>query len=268
MTTDDPTTDPLDGPIDDPVLAARLAAGAPVDDLARRRAIAAALAVYDEIHPATEAHRPAVGATRWMSVAAAVLLVGAAGVVVATRLGGDGDSATISEEPTLMIAAPEAALDDVPADTTGDAPTGAAPAGPAAAPVESAAVPDAAGGSADTDRASDDADSATTDPGADPGPDAGDETGNSPGGDTGNDPVGGPSPAAPDGLARVSSPDELGAFAAGRPPQRTLAPDCAPPGAAVLGQILYREQPAYVIALEESVQAIDAETCAVLAVAP
>ncbi len=111
-----------------------LAATPPPSDTARESAIAAAMSEFGQLYgsaagdttdatrPATPEQvvpfrpRPAIG--RWLSVAAAVLVVGLLGVVVASglRSGGDDDDSSAADEPieqaTFEAAAEEPAADD------------------------------------------------------------------------------------------------------------------------------------------------------------
>lgn len=267
----------------DPAIVALIANVDPPDPMRRERAIETALRAFDERSPRDVSDRDVsdrelsnrgpsarrvvrAGATRTLvGIAAAIVVIGAAGVVVVnvTDRATTDESAAVDREAAVepleiattsdsisdpVVGAPspptvdEPDLDtsaDVPVTTTTTRPSGSLglPPIPAPPPLGPPLL-----GQPPLDQ---------------PPPDQ-------PPLDDGDADTGGPPPPAV--LARLNSPEELAAFArnALAAGQRGPVPPCAPAGATGLGDAIYDDALISVIALDAlRVQGIDPESCAV-----
>lgn len=249
----DDTRDP-DAPSDDvwlPIRASLREVAVPAD--ARERAVAAALAEFDALQAVPAAAAAAAAPTgdvvslvdrrqrryRWLTSAAAAIVVLAVGGLVASNVGRSTDDGTdVAVEPAAATTADAAAQPETAAKADPDtgvlmatAETMAPAAGNQAAATESTAA--AAESTA-------------------PLPTIGSIDGAA---EYGNAPS-------------VESPEQLAAFAASVPTtarQTTPVSACLPPGVEVLGPVVYRQQQALVVRTPTGqLSAIDRLSCAVL----
>lgn len=247
-----------DAPSDDvwqPIRASLREVAVPAD--AREGAIAAALAEFDALRAvpvsAAAAAVPAGDIVsldarrqrryRWLTGAAAAVVVLAIGGIVASNIGRSNDDSTnVAIEPASAPAAESAESAD--AGQFEAAPKAAAETGVMTATAETMA-PGGGGTIAVTESTAAAATESTTSP-----------------------TIGSIDGAAnPTAAPPVDSPDQLAAFAAAAPTTARLAPTtaCLPAGAEVLGEVVYRQQQAIVVrAPTGQISAIDRLTCAVL----
>jgi hypothetical protein len=224
---------------------------------ARDSAIAAALAEFDALHAlptAAAATAPASAAGelvsldarrqrryRWLTGAAAAVVVLAVGGIVAGTIGRSSDDSTnVAIEPASAPAAD--AADAADAGQVEAAPKNAAETGVMTATAETLAP---GGGDTIAVTESTAAAESTTPP----------TIGSIDGA------------ASPDNAPSVESPDQLAAFAADPPATSRMAPStaCLPPGVDVLGEVVYRQQQAIVVRTPTGqISAIDRLSCAVL----
>lgn len=248
-----------DAPSDDvwqPIRASLREVAVPAD--AREGAIAAALAEFDALRAVPVAAAAAAVAAgdivsidarrqrryRWLTGAAAAVVVLAVGGIVAGTIGRSSDDSTnVAIEPASAPAADAANSAD--AGQLEAVPKAAAETGVMTATAETLAP-----GGGDTIAATEStAAAAATE--STPPPTIGSIDG----------------AASPDNAPPVDSPDQLAAFAADPPATTRAAPTtaCLPPGVEVLGEVVYRQQQAIVVrAPTGQISAIDRLTCAVL----
>lgn len=242
-----------------PIRASLRAVAVPVD--AREDAIAAALAEFDALQAVPAAAAAATAAApvgnmvslderrqrryRWLtSAAAAIVVLAGVGIVAGTIGRSSDDSTNVAGEPASATAAESAdAAGSAAAGQFESAPKAAAEPGVMTAAAETLA-PSGGGGVAATESTAAAAESTTP-------PTIGSIDG----------------AASPGNTTPVDSPDQLVEYAATVPAASRQAPTnaCLPPEVEVLGEVVYRQQQAIVVrAPTGQISAIDRLTCAVL----